>query len=103
MSEHTKQDVSIDEIEESKKTLEKYREEIDTMKETASHFSGEVKAEFDKRLSDLETLYEEVQNRYASLKGKTGETWEDVKAFVLLTYKALVHSYRYFLSHYKKK
>jgi predicted RNase H-like nuclease (RuvC/YqgF family) len=100
MPKQKKQDESI---EESQQTLEKYRAEIEAMKEKASHYSTEVKAEFDKRLSELETLYGEAQKRYDSLKGKTEEAWEDTKDFVVLTNKALVHSYHYFISHYKKK
>lgn len=90
-------------IEESQKTLEQYRIEIEALKEKASHYSTEMKAEFDKRLAELETLYGDMQKRYDTLKDKTGETWEDTKAFVVLTNKALVHSYNYFISHYKKK
>jgi predicted nuclease with TOPRIM domain len=100
MPKQKKQDETI---EESQQTLEKYRAEIEAMKEKASHYSAEVKAEFDKRLSELETMYSDMQKRYDSLKDKTGEAWEDTKDFVVLTNKALVHSYRYFISHYKKK
>ena len=90
-------------IEESQKTLEGYRAEIEALKEKAAHYSAEAKAEFDKRLNELESLYTEMQERYGSLKDKTEAKWEEGKAFVELTNKALVHSYRYFISHYKKK
>jgi len=90
-------------IEEEQKTLDRYRAEIEELKKKASHYSAEVKAEFDKRLSELETMYSEMQSRYAALKDKTGEKWEETKAFVSLTNKALAHSYNYFISHYRKK
>ena len=90
-------------LEEDQKTLEGYRAEIDALKAKAVHYSAEVKAEFDKRLAELETLYDELQHRYADLKDKTEHKWEETKAFVALTNKALIHSYRYFISHYKKK
>jgi len=89
-------------IEESRKTLESYRAEIEALKTKAVHYSAEVKAEFDKRLDELEALYAEAQERYTSLKDKTEARWEETKAFVTLTNKALVHSYHYFISHYKK-
>lgn len=100
MSKQKKQEETI---EESKEKLEGYRAEIDALKEKASHYSAEMKAEFDKRLEELEGLYGEMQNHYESLKGKTGEKWEATRDFVVLTNKALVHSYHYFLSHYRKK
>jgi len=90
-------------IEEEQKTLDRYRAEIEELKVKAAHYSGEIKAEFDKRLAEMEELYGEMQKHYTSLKDKTGEKWEDTKAFVLLTNKALIHSYRYFISHYRKK
>jgi chromosome segregation ATPase len=100
MSKHKKHDEAI---EESQKALEGYRADIDALKAKAVHYSAEAKAEFDKRLAEMETLYGEMQSRYGSLKDKTEETWEDAKAFALLTNKALVHSYHYFISHYRKK
>jgi len=100
MSEEKKQDETI---EESQKTLEGYRADIEALKAKAVHYSDEVKAEFDKRLNELETLYSEAQQRYEALKDKTESKWGETKAFVVLTQKALIHSYRYFLSHYRKK
>jgi len=90
-------------IEESKETLEGYRADIEALKEKAAHYSGEVKAEFDKRLSEMESMYSDLQKHYEAFKDKTGEKWEDTKDFVILTNKALIHSYRYFISHYRKK
>ena len=89
-------------IEESQKELEGYRVEIEALRQKALSYSADVKAEFDKRLAELDGMYTELQNNYAGLKDKTEEKWEDAKAFVVLTNKALVHSYRYFISHYRK-
>ena len=100
MSKHKKHDEII---EEEQKVLEGYRADIEALKAKAAHFSTEAKAEFDKRLAELETLYTEMQARYESLKGKTEEKWEETKAFAVLTNKALVHSYHYFISHYRAK
>jgi hypothetical protein len=94
MSEAKKQDETI---EESQKTLEGYRADIEALKAKAVHYSDEMKAEFDKRLNELETLYSEAQERYDALKDRTESKWEETKAFVVLTQKALIHSYRYFL------
>ncbi|WP_345984763.1 hypothetical protein WCX49_09020 [Sulfurimonas sp. HSL-1656] len=100
MSAHKKEE---EVIEESQKTVEGYRAEIEALKEKATHYSAEVKAEFDKRLEELEKMYAEMQERYAAFKDKTEARWDETKAFVVLTNKALAHSYHYFLSHYKKK
>jgi len=100
MSKHKKQ---IETIEESKKTLEGYRADIEALKTKTAHYSAEMKAEFDKRLSELEGLYGDLQSRYDAIKDKTEEKWEETRDFVILTNKALIHSYHYFVSHYKKK
>ena len=90
-------------IEESQKELEGYRADIEALKAKAAQYSADAKAEFDRRLAEMETLYAEMQTRYGALKDKTEEKWEDAKAFAILTNKALVHSYRYFISHYRTK
>jgi DNA mismatch repair ATPase MutS len=100
MSGHKKHDEII---EEEQKTLDRYRAEIAELKEKASQYSADVKEEFDKRLADLEAIYDEMQKSYASVKDKTGEKWEETKSFAKLTNKALIHSYHYFISHYRKK
>ena len=90
-------------IEEEQQTLDKYRAEIKELQEKAVQFNADVKEEFDKRLADLEALYDEMQKSYETIRDKTGEKWEKAKDFVVLTDKALVHSYHYFISHYRKK
>ena len=100
MSKHEKEDELI---EEGRKTLEGYRADIEALKAKAAHYTTEAKAEFDKRLAELETLYGEMQSRYDTVKGKTEEKWGEAKAFAILTNKALVHSYHYFISHYRSK
>lgn len=99
MAEETKQEETI---EESQSRLEGYRKEIETLKVKVSELSTEVKKEFEAQLGELETLYKEAQKRYEELLNKTGDKLDEARAFMELTYKALIHSYRYFLSHYRK-
>lgn len=90
-------------IEENRKALEGYRADIENLKEKAAQFTGDVKKEFDAQLGELDALYKEAQKRYDELVQKSGGKLEEAKAFMALTYKALIHSYHYFLSHYRRK
>ena len=59
--------------------------------------------EFAERSKEVEELYEDARKGYEKLKGKTEAGWEETRDFVLLTNKALRHSFNYFLSHYRSK
>ena len=90
-------------LEESRKQLESFKEEMVELKAKSIHLSEEAKREFDTRSKELEELYHDTTAKYEDVKNKTESHWSEVRDFVLLTNKALKHSVNYFLSHYKNK
>ncbi|MDF1880039.1 hypothetical protein JHD50_01775 [Sulfurimonas sp. MAG313] len=90
-------------IEEAKKQLKRFQQEIDELKVTSSHLSNETKKQFDIGAKELQGLYKEADEKFDSLKDKAEENFKEVKDFIELTNKALKHSFNYFISHYKKK
>lgn len=90
-------------IEEAKKQLVKFQQEIDEIKEASSHLSKEGKKQFDIGAKELETLYNDAHKKFDALSNKAEENFKEVKEFVELTNKALKHSFNYFMSHYRKK
>lgn len=90
-------------LEEAKKQLVKFQEEIDEIKEASSHLSQEAQKQFDIGAKELETLYNDAHTKFETLSNKTEENFKEVKEFVELTSKALKHSFNYFMSHYRKK
>jgi len=90
-------------IQEAKKQLVKFQEEIDEIKEASAHLSKEAKKQFDIGAKELESLYKEANEKFDTLSSKAEENYKEVKDFVELTNKALKHSFNYFMSHYRKK
>ncbi|MDX1294839.1 MAG: hypothetical protein R3302_01140 [Sulfurimonadaceae bacterium] len=90
-------------LEEAKKQLETFKTELAELKEKSVHLGEDAKAEFDKRSVEVEELYHDALEGYDKLKHKTEEGWQEARDFVILTNKALRHSFHYFLSHYRGK
>ena len=88
---------------EGKKQLEAFKTELAELKEKAKLYGDDAKKEFASRSKEVEELYEDARDGYEKLKEKTEAGWEEARDFVLLTNKALRHSFNYFLSHYKSK
>lgn len=90
-------------LEESSQEIAGFKADLEKLKEKTAHFSEEAKKEFDERVKELEELIKDAEAKYEELKVKTEENWNDLKDFVALTNKALRHSFKYFMSHYRKK
>ena len=90
-------------IKEAKQQLVKFQKEIDSIKEASSHLSEEAKKQFDIGAKELESLYQDADKKFDTLSAKAEENYKEVKGFVELTNKALIHSFNYFMSHYRKK
>lgn len=90
-------------IEESKKQLHRFKEELAELKTTTSHLSAEAKKQFDIGAKELEKLYGEADVKFDELKSKAETSYQEAKSFIELTNKALKHSFNYFMSHYRKK
>ncbi len=90
-------------IEESKKQLHRFKEELAELKTTTAHLSVEAKKQFDIGANELDKLYSEAETKFDELKNKAESSYQEAKAFVDLTNKALRHSFNYFMSHYRKK
>lgn len=90
-------------LEEGKKQLERFQSELADLKTKAAHLSDEARKEFEVRSQEIEELYDDALQGYEKLKLKTEAGWEETRDFVILTNKALKHSFNYFLSHYRKK
>ncbi|PHR57874.1 MAG: hypothetical protein COA44_05255 [Arcobacter sp.] len=89
-------------IAEAKKQLDSFQKEIDELKESSSHLSGDMKKQFDTGAKELKSLYKEADEKFDKLKDKAEENYNEVKDFIELSNKALKHSFNYFMSHYKK-
>lgn len=104
MKEENTQEQKRDEVvEEGKSQLDALKAELVELKDKVAHLSDEAKKEFDERSVELEELYHDALKGYEKLKLKTEEGWHETRDFVILTNKALRHSFKYFLSHYKRK
>ena len=90
-------------IEEAKKQLQHFQEEMAELRETSSELSVEAKKKFDTGAKELERLYKEADEKFDELADKAEENYKEAKGFIELTNKALKHSFHYFMSHYKKK
>jgi hypothetical protein len=90
-------------IKESKKQLQRFKKELEELKETTAHLSVEAKKQLDIGANELEKLYSEADVKFDELKSKAEANYQDAKAFIDLTNKALKHSFNYFMSHYRKK
>jgi len=90
-------------IEEAKKQLERFQQEINELKGASSHLGADMKKQFDMGAKELQGLYKDADEKFDNLKDKAEDNYKEVKDFVELTNKALKHSFNYFMSHYKKK
>ncbi len=94
-------------IKEASAQLEVLKKQLDEAVKNVGELSEEAKKTFDEQKKELEELYNDsIKNydKYIDLgKDKAEENYNEAKDFVLLTQKALKHSFNYFLSHYKRK
>lgn len=90
-------------IEEAKKQMQHFQEEMAVLRETSSELSVEAKKQFDIGAKELESLYKEADKKFDGLSSKAEESYKEAKEFIELTNKALKHSFHYFMSHYRKK
>jgi len=89
-------------IAEAKKQLKSFNHEIEELKKVSSELSVDAKKQFDVGAEELQRLYKEADVSFDSLSHKAEESFKDTKDFILLTNKALKHSFNYFMSHYRK-
>ena len=90
-------------IEETKKQLKHFQEEMAELRETSSELSVDAKKQCDIGAKVLESLYKEADKKCDGLSSKAEESYKEAKEFIELTNKALKHSFHYFISHYRKK
>ena len=90
-------------IEEAKKQLKHFQEEMTELREASSELSAEAKKQFDVGAKELENLYQEADKKFDGLSSKAEESYKEAKDFIELTNKALKHSFNYFLSKKSKK
>ena len=73
------------------------------LKEKVDGLSADAKKIYTEQRKELETLIEEIEKKYKELTSKANDSWQETKDFVELTNKALRHSFKYFMSHYRNK
>ncbi len=59
--------------------LDEWKAEIDKMRAKADKASADARMDYLRRVDELESKRDEVQQRIKSLKKQGGEAWEDVK------------------------
>ena len=90
---------------EAQKQMDSFKQQLDELrlKEKVDDLSADAIKAFEEQKVELETLINEVEEKFKTLGDKASGSWQETKDFVELTEKALKHSFNYFMSHYKKK
>lgn len=88
---------------EAQKQIDSFKKQIAELNEKASALSSDAKTAYTEQKKELEELLDEAEAKFKALKAKASDSWSETKDFVLLTQKALKHSFNYFMSHYKTK
>jgi len=66
-------------LEKFKAKLDEWNAEIDKLKAKAAQAKAEAKIELEKRVGDLETRRQEVENKIHQVRQASGEAWENLK------------------------
>jgi ElaB/YqjD/DUF883 family membrane-anchored ribosome-binding protein len=90
---------------EAQKQIDSFKKQLAelNLKERVDSLSADAKRIYTEQRTELEALIDETEKKFKELKTKANENWKETRDFVELTNKALRHSFKYFMSHYRKK
>ena len=90
-------------LEEAQKQIASFQKQIEelNLKEKVDGLGTDAKKLYEEQRKDLVSMLDEAEKQFVSLGEKANEGWQESKEFVMLTQKAIKHSFNYFMSHYK--
>ena len=81
-------------LEKLKAKLDEWNAEIDKLKAKAAQSKADAKIEIEKRVGDLETQRQAVENKIQQLVQASGPAWEDLKGGVQSAWNKLDEAVR---------